>query len=366
LNRDNLPAPGIPSALTIKEPPMPSSYEGHLQSVVSWALIGIFLMLFVAALYLTRAVLVPVVAAAIVGTTLAPLGRRASQHRIPHWLYALLVVVALIALFQLSMLVFFGPISKWIERAPELGGIIKDKLHALEGTLATIRGLQSAMSSDGGSGFKVDFSAFIEPILGFLTPAVSQLIIFLAMLFFVLVSQADLRRSLILVFVGQDARLRAIRTLNDVEEDLARYAATVTVINFAWGCLTTIGAYILELPNPLLWGFLAFLCNFVPYIGPAFVVCVLFGVGLINFPSVGYALIAPAMYVGLTTIEGHFVTPNIVGKRFTLSPLAVFLALVFWTWLWGPVGGFLAVPILIVGIVVFNHMFTEEEATLPG
>jgi predicted PurR-regulated permease PerM len=89
---------------------------------------------------------------------------------------------------------------------------------------------------------------------------------------------------------------------------------------------------------------LAFVFNYVPYIGPAVMVFLLFCVGLVIFPSLGYALIAPIFFAALTTIEGHFVTPNIVGRNLSLSPLIVFLALAFWTWLWGPIGAFLATP----------------------
>jgi predicted PurR-regulated permease PerM len=317
--------------------------------VVAWATMGIFLMLFGLALYLTRAVLIPFTAATIIAMTLAPLGRSAARKHIPSWLFGVLVVVLLIAALHVSTLVFFAPISKWIERAPELAGIVKEKMHAID-----------------NGGLKIDLSAFIEPILGFLTPAISQLVIFLAMLFFLLAGQAELRRNLILVFPDHEQRLRAIRILNDIEEDLARYVVTVTGINFVLGCLTAVGVSLIGLPNPVLWGTLAFLCNFVPYIGPAVVLCVLLGVGLINFPSIGHALIAPAFYVALTTLEGHFITPNIVGKRFTLSPLVVFLALVFWTWLWGPVGGFLSLPLLMIIVIVFNHVFPEEDVKLPG
>jgi predicted PurR-regulated permease PerM len=296
--------------------------------------------------------------------TLAPLSRRAGQYHCPAWLFAILIVGVLVAVLQLSTLLFFAPIIQWIDRIPELGAIIRDKFRTIEGASTIIHSLQGAISTNGGgSGFKIDVSAFIEPIVGFLTPAVSQLIIFLATLFFILISQAELRRSVILVFSGQEARLRTIRILNEIESDLARYVATVSIVNFALGCLTAIVAYAVGLPNVVLWGVLAFLCNFVPYIGPAFVLCVLFGVGLINFPSLGQAFIAPALYLGLTTIEGHFVTPNIVGQRFTLSPLAVFLSLVLWTWLWGPAGGFLAVPILIISITTFS---SPEEPSLPG
>jgi predicted PurR-regulated permease PerM len=352
-----------PSAI----PPMTvdqAQNSGSLNATVAWATIGIFLLLFGVGLYLARVILIPFTAATIIAMTLAPFARRAERHHVPPWLFAILVISILVAVLHAGMFLFLAPFSKWIERLPELGGIIKNKFLAMDGALAALRGLQATSPIDDG-GFKIDLSTFVEPVLGFLTPAISQLVIFLAMLFFLLIGQVALRRNLILLFSGKERRLRAIRILNDIEEDLARYIAIVTVINFALGFLTTIGASIIGLPNPALWGVLAFLCNFVPYLGPTFVVCVLLAVGLINFPSFGHALIAPAYYLTLTTLEGHFITPNIVGKRFTLSPLAVFLALVFWTWLWGPIGGFLAIPLLIIVIIIFNNFFSEEDVTLP-
>jgi predicted PurR-regulated permease PerM len=95
-------------------------------------------------------------------------------------------------------------------------------------------------------------------------------------------------------------------------------------------------------------------------------VLILFAVGFVSFPSIAYAAVAPLLFVGLTTIEGHFVTPNIVGRRLTLKPLAVFLSLAFWTWLWGPVGAFLSVPFLIFGLVIVNHLVIEDETAIPG
>jgi predicted PurR-regulated permease PerM len=87
---------------------------------------------------------------------------------------------------------------------------------------------------------------------------------------------------------------------------------------------------------------------------------------LVTFPTLGHALIAPLLYLAATTLEGHFVTPAVMGKHLLLNPLTVFLALVFWTWLWGPIGALLAVPILIVTMVTINHLFPREEASLPG
>jgi hypothetical protein len=168
--------------------------------------------------------------------TLAPLSRRAAHYHCPAWLFAILVVGVLVANLQLSTLLFFAPIAQWIDRLPELGAIIRDKFHKIEGASAIIQSLQAAISTTGGgSGFKIDVSSFMEPIVGFLTPAVSQLIIFLATLFLFLISQAELRRSVILVFSGQEARLRTIHVLNEIESDLACYIATVSVVNFRVG-----------------------------------------------------------------------------------------------------------------------------------
>jgi predicted PurR-regulated permease PerM len=355
VNRRDTPASGVSLATPFSGPERP------LRSIANWAIIGIFLMLFGGILYFARAVLVPVLAAALIGTTLGPLSRRAARHHVPPWLFASLAMVVLIAILQVSTFLFSAPVAKWIERAPELGNAIRDRIHAIESALH----LPNLIPTDAGSGFKIDLGTFVEPLVGVLTPALSQLLIFLVTLFFFLFSQAEMRRSLILFFADQEARLRTIRLLNDVEEDLATYAATVTAINFGLGCITAIAVYVIGLPNPVLWGVFAFLCNYVPYIGPTAVVCVLAAVGLVNFPTLGQALIAPAFYIALTTIEGHFVTPNIVGQRFTLNPLAVFLSLVFWTWLWGPVGGFLATPILIIILTAFDQIFPEEDAVLP-
>jgi predicted PurR-regulated permease PerM len=355
VNHRDLATAGIPLARPF------SGRERPLRLVSGWATIGIFFMLFGGVLYFARAVLVPVLAAALIGTTLGPLSRRAARHHVPPWLFACLAIGVLIAVLQASTFLFSAPIAKWIERAPELGNAIRDRIHGFESALH----LPNLIPIDAGSGLRVDLGTFAEPLIGFVTPAVSQLLIFLVTLFFFLGGQAEMRRSLILFFAGQEARLRTIRLLNDVEEDLANYAATVTAINLALGCITALAAYVIGLPSPVLWGVFAFLSNYIPYIGPTAVVCVLTAVGLANFSTLAQALIAPVFYIALTTIEGHFITPNILGHRFTLNPLAVILSLVFWTWLWGPVGGFLATPILLVILTTIGQLLPEERAALP-
>jgi predicted PurR-regulated permease PerM len=335
--------------------------------VVQVAIVGIFVLALTAAFYFARAILVPIFAAIVIGLILAPLERRADRYRVPHWLFAVLIVGLVIAILHLATLFLSGPISNWIGRAPELTSIIKDKVQGLDHAFTMFQNALSAGApAAGDAGFKIDIANLATSALEILTPAVGQLVVFLAMLFFILLGQSDLRRHLILAFSGGEARLSAIRILNAVEDNLAGYVATVSVINLTLGVVVAIGVYFIGLPNPVLWGVVAFLCNYLPYVGPAIVLCILFGVGLINFSSVGHALVAPIFYLALTTLEGNFITPNILGRRLTLNPLAVFLNLVFWTWLWGPVGSFLSVPILIVAASALEHLAPEQEVELPG
>jgi len=172
--------------------------------------------------------------------------------------------------------------------------------------------------------------------------------------------------AIAILFAGRESRLRTLRILNEVESSLTAYFATVAAIYFVEGLCVALVSYFVGLPNPAAWGALAFVLCFIPYIGPGIVILVLFGAGLIQFPTATQALIVPAFFVALTTIEGNFITPTIVGRRLTLSPLAVFLSLVFWAWMWGPVGAFLATPLLIVGIVAAHHLFPADDLSLPG
>ncbi len=324
-------------------------------------------MIFGALLYFARAALMPVAAAFVIGTVLGPLQRRAADHRIPAWAFASLVVVTIMALLQGATIALSASVIEWVRHAPDFVDAIRHKLLALEPWFAAFRNLQDALGTNQTeAGVKLDITTLIQPILAFLTPALSELVVFFATLFFYLLGRNDLRRNFILLFQGQDDRLRAIRIFNETESELTRYVGTVTLINLGVGTLTAVGAWLLGFPNPLLTGMLAFACNYIPYIGPAFVVLILIGAGLISFPSLGYALLAPLLFIGLTTIEGHVVTPNIIGSRMTLDPLAVFLSLTFWTWLWGPLGALLSVPFLIIGLVIFNQLVADRDAELPG
>jgi len=138
------------------------------------------------------------------------------------------------------------------------------------------------------------------------------------------------------------------------------------MINLGVGAATGMICAVAGMPNPAGLGALAATLNFLPIIGPVAMFVILTVVGVIAFSTIGAGLIAPLAFVGLAFVEGHFVTPTIIGRRLELNALAVFVALAFWTWLWGPMGGFLSSPLLIVALILRDHLRPPDSPQLPS
>jgi predicted PurR-regulated permease PerM len=352
-------------AVIISDPHPVQSVGGIWTSLSRAANIGMFLLLFGVVLYFARAILLPIVAAIVVALTLAPLVKWGKRHGISPWITALLVVVCSVGAVGLAVTAMAGPVTEWIGRAPEIWANVKEKLSVLEEPLASLRQLESALFGNEGSATASPGPSVVLPMVAFVTPAVGELLLFFGTLMFFLVGQFELRARLVSLFAERDAKLRFLKIMNDIEKNLTGDLLVVTVINAGLGVIVALGTFLLGFPNPIIFGLLAALLNYIPYVGPAVMVVVLFSVGLVTFPLLGHALLAPIGFVALTTTEGHFITPTIVGRRMTLNPLLIFLALAFWTWMWGPIGSFLAAPLSIVGLVIFNHLIPDEEGKLP-
>ncbi len=332
------------------------------------ATIGIFVILFGIGLYLARPVLMPTVAALVVGLTLEPVVVHFERYGVPAWVSALGLVVTLLIAVAITATMIAAPVTEWIERTPEIGAIVKQKLSILAAPLNALRELQDVIVPSGGVVVAASQPQLnvVTPVLAFVTPALAELVIFFVALLFFLAGHAEIRQLPLTFFTSRDGRRRTIRIVKDTQHSLASYLATVTMINAALGMIVAAGAWLLAMPNPALFGLLAAILNYIPYIGPACVVAILFGVGIVSFDNVGYALVPPACFVALTTVEGQIVTPAILGSRLPLRPLAIFLSLAFWAWLWGPIGAFLAVPLAIIGRVIVIHLFQSKEPNLPG
>jgi predicted PurR-regulated permease PerM len=355
-------------ALAISDPRPVESVGVIWRSASQVATIGIFVLLLGAALYFCRPLLLPVLTAMLMGATLSPIVKLAARYGVSPSITALLITLLLIGAVALAVTLLAAPVAELVGRAPDIGATIKQKLYVLDRPLAAWHELQEVLKPSAANPVVAVESSdlsVVAPVVAFVTPALAQIVLFLATLLLFLAVQGDFRRSIVLLFAERDDKLRVLRIVNDVEYNLGSYVAVVTVINVVLGTIVALGAWAFGLPSPLLLGIMAGIFNYIPYIGPGAMAIILLGVSLITFPTLSYALLPPACFVALATIEGHVVTPTILGRRLTLNPLAVFLALAFWTWLWGPMGAFLAVPLSIIALVISNHLFPSDEPNLP-
>lgn len=354
-----------------------SELEEVRSAAETWQLVadvsttGIFALAVLAALYLMKEVAVPVILAWVVANILLPVVAWMEKKGLPRGAAVAAVSVAIVAVLLSVIALLSLPLTYWLGRATELGALLREKLQSMAGPLDFLREIANAIGQATGqapgTGLHVEQSTnIVGGIIGILTPAVTQGILFLGALVFYMIYQKQIKARSVLILPTREARLTALRILADVERNTTVYFGTFTIVNVCLGLITTVLAYAVGLPNPMLWGVLAGVLNYIPYIGPAMMVAVLFLIGLFTFPNAAEALVAPIVYIAMTTVEGHFITPALMGRRMTLNPFAVFLAIGFWTWMWGPIGAFVAVPILMTTIVTFRHLFPDDAPELPG
>lgn len=335
------------------------------------AIIGIFIIALLWGAHVSQPVLVPVLLAWVIATTLLPVLRFMQEWKVPRVLSAIILTAALFAVFASVLLLLATPATYWLGRATELGALLREKFQLLNQPLALLdeirRTLSSITSSEPGA-LKVEQPSanVVTTTFAVLTPAVSQFVLFAGALLFYLIYQERIRSTAVMLLHGHEARLGALRTLKCIDENMTTYFSTFTLVNTCLGVVTFALTYLVGLPNPLLWGVLAGVLNYVPYLGPTMVAVTLAVVGLLTFPTLAQAAVAPLIFVAIVTVEGQFLTPAFMGHRLELNPFAVFLAIAFCTWLWGPVGAFLAVPLLTASIVSLEHAFAEEKPDLPA
>ena len=329
------------------------------------ATIGIFLVLFGAVLYVARPILMPFLGAAVVASTFAPLIKRATGFGMSPWITAVLVVALFSIVVVAAATVMAGPIKDWIARAPEIESTVARAFSTLVKPLAALFSVVNALTATANTvSVAPSPSNMIVPVIAFITPAAAESVFFLGTLVFILAGQIELHATVAMMFSSRESRLRYLKIVRDIEDNLASYLIVVTSVNTVFGAIVATAAWLLGLPNPAIFGMLAAIFNYIPYVGPAIMAIILFGVGLVTFSSLVHALVAPVFFIALAGLEGHFITPTIVGRQFTLNPLLVVLGLAFWSWLWGPIGAFFAVPISIVCLVIHDHLFAQDDAVL--
>ena len=329
-----------------------------------YATIGLFVFGLLAFLYVARPIMVPLVSAVVIGLLLGPTQGRLTRLGFPAWISSLLLVSAVIGFFIALTRLLFIPFEIWASRLPEIWSELKRQLDLWKGVILRLKDVKEEVEESAGidesvervvvdePGFLADI-AFSAPVAG------GQLVIFVGALFFYLAGRDDIRARCLSLCVSRQARLTVARILRDMEFCVSHYLTTILLINIGLGVVTAIALWMIGFPNPILWGVLAALLNFAPYIGPLIVDVLLFGVGLLTYDSLVMAAAPMLIFFMINLVEANVVTPAIIGQTFTIQPLAVFVSLAIWVWMWGPVGALLSVPLLLIIEVILSR-------TVPG
>jgi predicted PurR-regulated permease PerM len=196
----------------------------------------------------------------------------------------------------------------------------------------------------------------LSQVAGSALSVVTTLAITIVLTLFLLANGYHFSQEIVRSFGRMTDKKRALCTVRDVEGQISRYLLTITAINIGLGVAVAVAMRVLGMPTPLLWGALATVLNFLPFVGSVIGVAIVGVVALSHFPTLGAAAVVPLAYFACTAIEGQFVTPMIVGRRLRLNTAAVFVAVAFWSFLWSIPGALMAVPILVVLKVLCDNV----------
>lgn len=334
--------------------PRPSGTEAARHGPL--ALSGLLLIAVLTVLHLARGFALPVVAALILSLVFLPAVRAMKSIWIPAPLGAAIVVLGLVASFVFGVYNLAQPARDWLDKAPQGLREIALKLSDLSGKVSEVskatdevQQMTQDMTGGGDGSREVTMStptlaeALLDGARTFSLSAMSTLLL----LYFLLASGDLFLRKTIAATPRLADKERAVDIATQVEAAVSRYLFAVTLINLALGGAVALALYLLGVPNPLLWGVMVAVLNFVPYLGEIAILGALTIVGLLTFDEVWRGLLVPGIFCILSAAERYVLTPMIVGRRLSLNPVVIVLSVLFWAAMWGIPGALLAVPILV-------------------
>ena len=315
-------------------------------------------------LYFAREMLTPLAVGLVVSFVFMPVLRVARRTGMPDPLSAGLIVLGLVTLLGGSVYLLSTPVVDWIDRLPRVAREIERKVDQVRKPVDQVRKASEQMEEMGraASGEKPATEVVVRQESRFtrmITPLGrigASVLVFFVFLFFALASSQMFGDKIVRVAPRIADKARARKIMHDIEREISTYLFSITLVNIGLGVGIGLGMWAIGLPNPLLWGVLAGLLNFIPYFG-ALAGLLMTGVAaLLAFDTLFAAALAPLWYFSMNVIESQFITPSVLGRRHTLNPVVVFLAIIFWGWLWGVVGAFVAVPFLVMFKAVCAHV----------
>ena len=331
----------------------------------SIALTGLFILAVFYTIYFMRSILLPVVLALLISYLLRPIVRGLARLKVPLPVSSALLLIGFFGLIGYGISVLAAPTAGWLEKAPAGFTELQRKLLPVRKSVAQVAqatGEIEKLTSTNAETKAIEVKRHpISEMLFLRTPEfVASAVLSLILLYFLLVYDQTFIAKLVKLLPTLSDKKTAVGIAHDIESHISRYLFTITAINVCLGLAVGTAVGLLGLPNPVMWGVMVALLNFVPYLGALTgIVCMTIGATL-SFDSLGYAFVFPAAYMTLGVIEGSFITPWVMGRSLTLNPVIILLSLTFWGWMWGIVGIILAVPILAAFKILCAHIKPME------
>jgi predicted PurR-regulated permease PerM len=353
----NDPPPSDPPLLAERREEMPLP-----QDIQSLLLLGIFGLLVLYTLYFASEIVLPIAFAFVLYLLLQPSMRIFARLRVPKPIAALLIICVFFGGVAGLGFTLSGPAAVWIAKAPESLPRLEQRLSMFRKPVESMQKASSEVQKLAeGAPTNVPSVTVTGPGLGtFLFQGTRALLVgaltMVILLFFLLTSGDLFLRRLVEILPTLTNKKQAVDISREIESNISRYLVTISLMNAGVGIATGVAVYFCGLSDPILWGALAFLLNYVPILGPLSGVAILFLAGLLTFDTIWQAVLPAGIYLGIHFIEGEAVTPILLARHFTLNPVLVIIALVFWYWMWGVAGALLAVPMLATFKIICDRV----------
>jgi predicted PurR-regulated permease PerM len=322
----------------------------------------------------------PVTAALVIAIALVPLLEWLERRRVPSGLAALICVLLFIGVANIAVASIVLPAADWVRLLPERIHRIRDTLAPLLDIYKDLERFIDQVVREFGNNRHAPRTVAVEPpnslleIVASSAPfAAIQMFFAVLVIFFFLSGWTRMRKRTITTRGSFEGAMTTARAIQQMVDATSTYLGTITMVNVAMGALVALFLYMLDMPTPLMWGGIVAVLNYIPYLGPIASALLLALGGLMTFVDPWYALLPAAGFLCIHLAEANIITPSIVGRRLTINPLLILVALSFWAWVWGTTGALLAVPLLIILKTVLDAAgkpdiagFLFEEGTLTG
>ncbi|NTF31194.1 AI-2E family transporter [Rhizobium skierniewicense] len=334
-----------------------------LDVAVAWSTVGLFLIVLMGVIHSLSIILIPIVMAIVVGMILGVAASKLSAYGIPGFAVAVILssAVALVVFLVINSLV--DPLATLAREGP---GIAEKAIDRIVPYLQGVRWLNFSAATFSLNSISMESlisrSGDIIAVIGTnITPAIVQGLIFFAALLLFLYSRIRLRKAMIMAFPQRHQRLRTIRTIASIETVLSSYFATASMMYAGLGTTMVVIAYVGGLAMPFLWGLFAFLSSFVPFLGITAMTLALTIAGILTHDSLVLALMPAIIFFTIHLLMENLAFPAVIGNNMEINPFLVFVAIIFWTWMWGAAGAMLALPLSLIGMTVARELFPSRR-----